>query len=134
MIILFRMNDYLSFKIIKYALVGLSGVAVDFSATWIAKEKIKLNKYLANSIGFALAVTSNYLLNRYWTFNDFEAPIGPQYLKFIIISVVGLGLNNLFLYLLVKKLRTGFYFSKLLVLVLIFLWNYTANYFYTFHP
>jgi len=128
------MNDYLSFKIIKYALVGLSGVVVDFSTTWITKEKIKLNKYFANSIGFALAVTSNYLLNRYWTFNDLESPIGPQYLKFIIISSVGLGLNNLFLYLLVKKLHTGFYFSKLLVVVLIFIWNYTANYFYTFHP
>jgi putative flippase GtrA len=46
----------LFFRIIKFGLTGLLGMAIDFGATWLCKEKIKINKYIANAIGFTLAV------------------------------------------------------------------------------
>jgi putative flippase GtrA len=57
-------------KFIKFCIVGFSGVFVDFGITWLAKERLRANKYLANSIGFICAASSNYLLNRNWTFKS----------------------------------------------------------------
>jgi len=37
----------LIFKIIKFGLVGVSGIGVDFFVTWLLKEKIQLNKYIS---------------------------------------------------------------------------------------
>lgn len=49
-------------KLLKFGIVGLPGICVDFFITWILKEKLTLNKYLTNSIGFSIAVASNLFL------------------------------------------------------------------------
>jgi putative flippase GtrA len=120
-------------RFIKFAIVGISGMMIDFSVTWICKEKIKINKYIANSAGFICAMFSNYLLNRYWTFESNDSHIAMQFTRFLLVSLIGLGINNLLLYLLVKNTRFNFYLLKLVVTGIVFLWNYFANLLYTFH-
>jgi len=61
-------DNLLLLKFVKFCVVGLSGMGVDFGTTWILKEKVRINKYIANSTGFILAATSNYVWNRVWTF------------------------------------------------------------------
>ena len=120
-------------RLFKFGLVGLSGMAIDFSVTWLCKEKLGFNKYLSNSLGFCLAVTSNFLLNRYWTFESSTQPFTAQFGRFILVSLSGLAINNLLLYLLVKKLRSNFYLLKLIVIGLVFFWNYFVNFLFTFN-
>ncbi len=52
-------------KFIKFGLVGLSGMVIDFFFTWLCKEKLRWNKFISNSIGFILAATSNYVSTEY---------------------------------------------------------------------
>ena len=58
------------FKFLKFGIVGLSGLIVDFSITILLKEKLKIHRYISNSAGFTIAASSNYLLNRIWTFES----------------------------------------------------------------
>jgi len=44
-------------KFFKFLLVGLPGMIIDFTITFICKEKVKLNKYAANSLGFLIALS-----------------------------------------------------------------------------
>jgi putative flippase GtrA len=127
------MNSILNARLIKFGLVGVTGMAIDFSVTWICKEQLRINKYIANSAGFICALTNNYLLNRYWTFASTNSPIVYQFTKFLIVSLIGLGINNLLLYLFVKHTRYNFYLLKLCVIGIVFIWNYSANLLYTFH-
>ena len=99
-------------QFIKFCLVGGSGVFVDFGITWFFKEICHINKYIANSIGFVCAATSNYLLNRIWTFESHDPEIAMQYARFIGISVIGLLINNAAIYLFNDKLKFNFYFSN----------------------
>ncbi len=126
------MNQYTLVRFLKFGLVGLSGMAVDFSATWLCKEKLKWNKYLSNSIGFTLAVINNYILNRTWTFRNTSA-VTPQFLRFLLVSLAGLAINNLLLYIFVKKINRNFYVLKLLVIGIVFFWNYFINLLFTFN-
>lgn len=116
----------------KFGLVGCSGIVVDFSITWLCKEKLHWNKYLSSSLGFCCAVVNNYILNKYFTFQNKDADIASQFVKFLIISVIGLLLSTFFLFLLQKKSHINFYLSKALVIALVFLWNFGANTLYTF--
>lgn len=50
--------------LIKFCVVGGSGVFVDFGITYLLKEKFSLHRYFANTAGFFSATTSNYVLNR----------------------------------------------------------------------
>lgn len=120
------------FKFIKYGIVGLSGMVIDFSITWLLKEKLRLNKYFANSCGFTCAASSNYILNRVWTFQSHQKNIPKEYFSFLTIAVIGLLLNNAIIYLLTEKGKLNFYVAKLIAIILVIFWNFTANYLFTF--
>ena len=119
-------------KFIKFGCVGLSGLFIDFGLTYLCKEKFRLQKYFSNSIGFIAAASSNYLLNRIWTFESHSPEILSQYAKFLIISIIGLGLNNLFIYILNDRKGYNFYGAKFIAIGCTMLWNFSANYIFTF--
>ena len=119
-------------RLLKFCVVGFSGMIVDFFFTWLCKEKIKWNKYISNSIGFILAATNNYIWNRIWTFHSQDTEIVREYSSFFIISLVGLGINNAVIYLLHDRLKLNFYLSKILAIGVVTLWNFGMNYLFTF--
>lgn len=119
-------------KFIKFSVVGLSGLIVDFGFTYLCKEKLKLNKYLSNSIGFSIAASSNYILNRIWTFNSQNQNISTEYFRFVLVSVIGLLINNFALWIFHSKLKYNFYVSKIFAIGVATLWNFLANYSFTF--
>lgn len=119
-------------RFLKFGVVGFSGTVIDFGLTWLCKEKLHVPKFLANAIGFTVAATSNYILNRLWTWQSNSTEIAAEYLKFFGVSIVGLGLNTLILYLLNEKLHWNFYFSKVCATGLVMIWNFYANNCFTF--
>lgn len=126
-------DKILLLKFIKFGVVGCSGMIVDFGVTYLLKEKAKLNKFLSNSAGFVLAATNNYIWNRLWTFHSKNEDIPVEYLSFFIISLIGLGINNLTIYLLADRLKWNFYFSKLCATAVVMAWNFTMNLLVTFN-
>ncbi|MDR1417166.1 MAG: GtrA family protein [Prevotellaceae bacterium] len=118
-------------QFIKFCVVGGSGVAVDFAVTYVCKEQLKINKYLANALGFVTAASSNYILNRLWTFHSHNN-IPAEYAKFIGIALVGLAINSAVIYLLAGKLKIHFYLSKLLAIGVVTVWNFFMSYLFAF--
>jgi putative flippase GtrA len=119
-------------KFVKFGLVGVTGMAVDFGITWLCKEQLRLNKYVANSLGFVAAVISNFLLNRIWTFHSQDPGVGLQFGKFSAVALVGLGLNNGIVYALTERMRLPFYTAKLIATGIVIFWNFGANLLFTF--
>jgi putative flippase GtrA len=119
-------------KFFRFCIVGISGLIIDFGATWILKERGGVNKYIANSVGFILAASSNYLLNRCWTFCSEDSRIVAQYLTFVMISLAGLGISNSIVFLFSEKFKINFYLSKLIAIVAVTLWNFGLNCLITF--
>ena len=125
-------NKILLFKFLKFCAVGLSGMIIDFGTTWILKERMKVNRYVANTCGFVLAASSNYLLNRIWTFESHNEHIATEYFSFFTIALIGLGINNLVLWLLSDKMKMNFYLSKVVATGVVTLWNFGMNFLFTF--
>ncbi len=130
--LLFELSTGIIQKFIKFGVVGFSGLFVDFGFTYLFKEKLKVQKYLANAFGFLIAASSNYILNRIWTFQSHDPKVLVEYSQFMVISLIGLGINTLVLWLIVSKLRWNFYFSKLIAIGVVTLWNFIANAMITF--
>ena len=119
-------------KFLKFGIVGFSGVIVDFGITYFCKEKLRIQKFVSNAIGFCVAASSNYILNRLWTFQSTNSKVGLEFVEFFGVSLVGLAINTLVLFLLHEKLKWNFYFSKLCAIGTATIWNFFANYFFTF--
>lgn len=124
--------EHIFWLFVKFAVVGGSGVIVDFSITYLLKEKAEINRYIANSIGFIIAATTNYFLNRWWTFQSHDPRVGQEYFTFIGIAIIGLLINNAMLYLFHEKAKIHFYLSKLMAIGIVTIWNFIMNYIFTF--
>jgi len=112
--------------------VGFSGLFIDFGITYLFKEVLHVQKYVSNAIGFMMAASSNYFLNRIWTFESANPNIALEYTQFIVISLIGLVINTAILYFLVSKLKMNFYLSKVFAIAVVTLWNFFANLLVTF--
>ena len=120
-------------KFIKFGVVGLSGLLIDFGFTYFFKEIVKVQKYVANALGFTIAASSNYLFNRLWTFQSNNPEIAVEYIEFLFISMIGLALNTFFLWILVSRFKYNFYLSKLFAIGIVTIWNFFMNLYFTFN-
>ncbi len=126
-------SEALLIKLIRFGTVGISGMLVDFSVTYIFRDILKIRKYISNSLGFVTAVTTNFYLNRTWTFQSSNADLVPQFLEFLSIAIIGLLINNFIIYFLTDlKFRLNFYLSKVIATGIVFIWNFTINNLVTF--
>lgn len=124
-------------KFLKFGIVGASGMVVHFGVLYLLRDVVHINQFVANTIGFIVAATTNYILNRIWTFNSHDKQVGIEYLKFFVISLIGLGINNGTLWLGGRLLPSWnedwrFYILWVFAVGVTMLWNFFANYLYTF--
>lgn len=119
-------------KFVKFCIVGFSGVFVDFGVTYFFKEIVKIQKYIANAVGFTTAATTNYILNRIWTFQSHNPHVIREFSRFFIIALIGLGINSAIIWLMNGKFKVNFYLSKLVATIIVTLWNFLINAYFTF--
>ena len=106
-------------QLIRFMITGFIGLVIDFLVTWLCKEHYGWNKYIANATGFSFAVVNNYILNRLWAFRNRSKKIAKQFFSFLIISIAGLALSTIFLYLIHQKLLLDYNFLSTIFLKLL---------------
>lgn len=78
-------------EFIKFCIVGFSGVFIDMGVFTLVKEVFTLDTRLCAVFGFMVAVTTNYIFNRYWSFErGRETSFIKSYLSFVAVCSVGL--------------------------------------------
>lgn len=132
----------LTLKFLKFGVVGASGAVIDFGVTALCKGIFGIPDLLSNAIGFTLAATSNYFLNRVWTWKSTSKEVGIEYAKFFFVSLIGLGLNSLIVFLLKDvsivprfvdtTLDWDFWVAKIIATGVVMVWNFVANNYFTF--
>jgi len=88
-------------QLAKFCAVGGVGYVINL-AVYTALLHAGLHYIVAAICSFVVACTSNYFLNRHWTFHDRRGHVGVQGLQFLVVSAASLGANLLVLHVLVK--------------------------------
>ena len=90
-----------------------------------------LHYLLAATCSFLVAVTSNYLLNRLWTFRDRRGGVAAQGMRFFVVSLASLGANLLVLHVLIT-LGAGKLVGQAIAIVLVTPLNFVGNKLWSF--
>ncbi len=79
-------------RFIRFAIVGAIGAVVDFSIFNLLAVIFPDGKNLVfQSISFTVAVISNFLWNRYWTYPDSRSKhFSRQLTQFFVVNIIGL--------------------------------------------
>lgn len=82
-------------RFIKFTVVGTFGAIVDFGAFNILFAVFLMPEIMAQAISFTMAVASNFIWNRYWTYPDSRSKrIRSQLIQFFLVNLIGLGIRT----------------------------------------
>jgi dolichol-phosphate mannosyltransferase len=101
-------------KVGRYYTVGISGLFINYIISFLLANDVANSIRLlsnvwyleASIIGAAISSTSNFFLNKYWTFEDKRFDVGStarQFVSFISISAIGLIIQISILYYMVEN-------------------------------
>lgn len=117
---------------LKYCMVGVAGTFIDLVSLFIFVEYFLLPVIPATVLSFLLAVTNNFIFNKIWTFKNKSKNYRKLYVKFLIVSVVGLGLTVASMYIMVNVIGIWYMFAKAFTSLIVLTWNFLANKLWTF--
>lgn len=110
---------------VRYVLVGLISVGVDYGMLLAAYHVFSLDLRVATTVGFLVGLLVNFLLNKFWAFQaDHSAKRSAQQ-GVMVALLVGFNLlvtNIVIVYL--HRWNVGPEVSKILTTGMITLWNY----------
>lgn len=126
-------------QFVKFAVVGGLGTIVNLvvlKATLFAWDQFAAStpfvvEAFASGLAFAVAVVNNYLLNRWWTFRS-TGTMSTEFLKFLIVSLSGLVLNELAFYVFRAQLEVSVLISQMLAILCVLPFNFIANKLWSF--
>ncbi len=118
----------LRLEVVRYGLVGASGVVVDLVLLALLVEVLGVPLLIANVLSFSAAVASNYRLNSWWTFRAREqrSHMAGGAL-FLFAALVGLAISEAGLWLVTTRGGLFYVWTKLGLVIVVFAWNYLFN-------
>ena len=140
-------------RFLRFAVVGVIGTVVDFGTFNLLTFFVGMAAVYAQAISFGCAVISNFTWNRFWTYPDSRSKkISKQLIQFFFVSVIGLTIRTpIFLFVeapLTRLFETmdwiygvmpfllpvwlGHNFSLALAVVIVMMWNFFVNRFWTY--
>lgn len=118
-------------QLLKFGLVGGSGYLINL-AVFAALVSLGVHHTIAAVGAFSVAVTNNFLWNRYWTFGPGEGPAHFQAARFFAVSLASLGLNLAVLELLVANHVVGELPAQAIAVAVAMPFNFLGNKLWTF--
>jgi len=126
-------------ELVKFCAVGVLGMCVDLATVIALKETWQLDTRLCAVFGFIVAVTSNFLLNRKYTFKRArELPLIFSYATYIGANLAGLAVRMLTIQALIALagMDSGrnYVFTNFIGILLATLVNFIGAKFFAFAP
>lgn len=115
-------------QIIKFGFVGGTAFIIDAGTLFVLTEFCGIHYLISGAISFTLSVIYNYILSIKWVFDAKEGNSKAAELAvFIGLSVIGLGLNQLFMWFFVDVLHIYYMLSKIVATAIVMVYNFITR-------
>lgn len=120
-------------QFLKFGIVGGIAFVVDYGLMIFLKEVFEMHYLTASFISFCVSVIVNYLLSmRYVFVSRDDIKKQAEFVSFLILSVIGLGINELVMYLVADvvigdKMKRGYLVAKIVATFVVMIWNFVTR-------
>lgn len=114
-------------QIIKFGIVGVIAAIVDVGVLVILKEFLSLDVLICSAVSFSVSVVINYLLSMAFVFKSKDENKIREFIIFILLSIGGLGLNQLILWIGVNFTTIYYLVIKILAMIIVPVYNFVTR-------
>ncbi len=115
-------------KIVNFGLVGVIATAIEYILLIVLKEIFKIDVLIASGIAFTISLLFNYILSIKYVFVDKkEMSKAKEMTGFFITGLIGLGINQLMMYVLVDLVSIYYLFAKVISTGIVMVWNFVSR-------
>ena len=114
-------------QIIKFGIVGVVATFVDVGVLVVLKELLHIDVLVSSAISFCVSVAVNYILSMTFVFKSKNQNKLREIVIFVLLSVGGLCLNQLILWIGVTYTPVYYLIVKLFALVIVPVYNFITR-------
>ena len=116
-------------QLIKFGLVGGIAFLIDYGIMVFLTEVFKIPSLISAAISFTVSVIFKYIASVKWVFDvDKEKNSKTKELVvFILLSIVGLGINELIMWIMDKKFGIYYMISKIVATIVVMCYNFITR-------
>ena len=115
-------------QIYRFGIVGGIAFIIDYIALIICKELLGISVLLSAAIAFTVSVIVNYILSIVWVFDvDKNKSAKKNFIIFIALSIVGLGITELIMYLGSDILNINYMIVKIFATAVVMVFNFVTR-------
>lgn len=115
-------------QILKFGMVGFLCFGIDYGLMAFLTEVFHLHYLVSCSISFTASVAVNYLLSMKFVFRSGgRTDKKKEFLAFIILSTVGLGINQLVMVVMVEATDIYYMISKIAATAIVMVYNFISR-------
>ncbi len=115
-------------QIMKFGVVGGSAFVIDYGIMIFLTEVFHINYLISSGVSFAVSVMFNYVMSVKWVFEVEESRDKKQeFVLFVVLSIIGLGINELIMWITVEKLGIFYMLSKIEATVVVMIYNFITR-------
>lgn len=132
-------------KAVRYFFAAGTATVVDISVYWVVLNPVLHQKNhnffdmfvfkaptTALMCSYSCGLITNFMITKYFVFNESEAETKEQVFRFILVAAIGLGANYLLMSFLISSLHWYPTLARAISAVLIGLFSFTAHKFFSF--
>ncbi len=116
-------------QLFKFGVVGVLATVLDFLFLYLFTDVFGIYYLLSAAVSFVLSTLFNYVASMRFVFSSKfnKDEKSKEVLLFVILSVIGLLLNQFLMWLFVEKITLYYMLSKIVATFFVMAWNFISR-------
>ena len=114
-------------QLFKFGIVGVIALLIDVGVLLILREILHIDVLIASAVSFCVSVTANYILSMLFVFESKANNKAREFLIFVILSIGGLLLNQLIMWLGTDIFAIYYMWVKIFALLFVPIYNFVTR-------
>lgn len=115
-------------QLVKFGIVGVLATLLEWGIFYILTNIIHIHYGISTAIAFLISTVFNYYLSVKYVFDvDQEKSKKRNFIIFVIFSIIGLGLNELILFICIEKINLYNMIGKIIATGIVMIFNFITR-------